>query len=64
MAADDSVDQAPQGKNPVPKEGHLPVNELLGEFQGANSPFGDDVTFPLPVEQLPYVHPDPDAVNR
>jgi succinate dehydrogenase / fumarate reductase iron-sulfur subunit len=45
----------------VPKDGHLPVNELLGEYQGANSPFGDDQTFPLPVDSLPYSHPDPKA---
>jgi hypothetical protein len=30
---------------------------MLGEYQGANSPFGDDVKFPLPVESLGYVHP-------
>lgn len=59
-------DQRPagSGRNPVPKPGHLPVNEMLGEYQGANSPFGDDVTFPLAVEELDYTHPDPDAVRR
>ena len=50
-----------KGKNPVMKDGHLPVNEMLGEYQGANSPFGDEVKFPLPVEQLNYSHPDPHA---
>jgi succinate dehydrogenase / fumarate reductase iron-sulfur subunit len=49
-------------RNPVVKDGHLPVNEMLGEYQGANSPFGDDRRFPLPVEKITYVHPDPDAV--
>jgi succinate dehydrogenase / fumarate reductase iron-sulfur subunit len=50
-----------KGKNPVPKDGYLPVNEFLGEYQGANSPFGDDVSFPLPIEALNYTHPDPAA---
>ena len=30
----------------------LPVSEFLGIYQGANSPFGDDLEFPLPAEQL------------
>ncbi len=51
-----------RGRNPVAKDGHLPVNELLGENQGACSPFGDDVTFPLPVDELAYTHPDPSAI--
>jgi succinate dehydrogenase / fumarate reductase iron-sulfur subunit len=50
-----------KGKNPVIKDGHLPVNEMLGEYQGACSPFGDDLVFPLPVENLNYSHPDPHA---
>lgn len=45
-------------KNPIPKEGRLPVSELLGEFQGANSPFGDDIRFPLPTDTLRYEHPE------
>lgn len=53
-----------RGKNPVSPEGHLPVNEILGEYQGANSPFGDDREFPLAVDKLAYTHPDPDAVTR
>jgi hypothetical protein len=53
-----------KGKNPVPKDGYLPVNEMLGEYQGANSPFGDEVTFPLPLDQLNYTHPDPHASVR
>jgi succinate dehydrogenase / fumarate reductase iron-sulfur subunit len=50
-----------KGKNPVPKEGHLPINEFLGELQGANSPFGDDIEFPLSADRLDYTHPDPKA---
>jgi hypothetical protein len=37
----------------------LPVSELLGVYQGANSPFGDDVAFPLPLHALRYEHPEP-----
>jgi succinate dehydrogenase / fumarate reductase iron-sulfur subunit len=62
MASETRPEKAPgKGKNPVPKDGYLPVNEMLGEYQGANSPFGDEVKFPLPVEQLNYTHPDPHA---
>ena len=37
-----------------------PVNELLAQNPGAQSPFGDDITFPLPVESLYYDHPGPE----
>ncbi len=40
------------------QDGHLPVNELLFSRPGGASPFGEDVVFPLPVEQLSYVHPE------
>jgi hypothetical protein len=36
-----------------------PVNELLSQKAGAQSPFGDDLTFPLPVQDLYYTHPSP-----
>jgi hypothetical protein len=36
-----------------------PVNELLSQKAGSQSPFGDDITFPLPVEDLYYKHPGP-----
>jgi len=39
------------------KDGHLPVTEFLSDRPGANSPFGDDQTFPLPVGSLIYRHP-------
>lgn len=32
------------------------VTELLADKQGPLSPYGD-VDFPVPAEQLPYVHP-------
>ena len=35
--------------------GHLPVSELLADRAAAPSPFGDDQTFPLPVERLTYI---------
>ncbi|MGC9669075.1 hypothetical protein ACNTMW_21260 [Planosporangium sp. 12N6] len=43
-------------KGAVP-DGHLPVNEFLSDRPAAASPFGDDVTFPLPVSSLVYLHP-------
>ena len=60
MAAPKKTGSGDKGRSPVAKDGHLPVNELLGEFQGACSPFGDDIRFPLPVEDLTYVHPGGD----
>jgi hypothetical protein len=37
-----------------PKVGHLPVSELVADRAGGPSPFGDDLVFPLPVEELTY----------
>ena len=39
----------------------LPVSELAFDRAGAGSPFGDDLRFPLAVEQLTYVHPEPET---
>jgi hypothetical protein len=36
-------------------DGH-PVTELASDRQGSLSPFGE-LAFPLPAEDLPYVHP-------
>lgn len=33
------------------------VSELAAENPGAMSPFGEDVEFPLPLEQIRYSHP-------
>jgi succinate dehydrogenase / fumarate reductase iron-sulfur subunit len=41
--------------------GHLPVTEVTFNRAGAASPFGDDVRFPLPLDQITYVHPSEDA---
>jgi hypothetical protein len=38
-----------------------PVNELLAQNPGPQSPFGDDITFPRPIELLHYVHPGPES---
>jgi len=35
-------------------DGRLPVSELVADRAAAPSPFGDDQTFPLPVEELTY----------
>lgn len=40
-----------------PKGGGHPVTELVSHVAGASSPFGDDVVFPVPAEELGYVHP-------
>ena len=42
------------GRESSIKEGHLPVSELISDRPAAPSPFGDDQTFPLPVEELTY----------
>jgi hypothetical protein len=42
-------------------EGHLPMTELLFDRAGAASPFGDDLSFPMPLSELSYVHPTGDA---
>ena len=36
--------------------GRLPVSELAYDRPAAPSPFGDDVEFPMPVEELRYTH--------
>jgi hypothetical protein len=38
----------------APKEGNLAISELAADRPAAPSPFGDDQTFPLPVEDLTY----------
>jgi hypothetical protein len=40
------------------KPGRLPVSEATFDRAGAGSPFGDDITFPVPVERLNYEHPE------
>jgi succinate dehydrogenase / fumarate reductase iron-sulfur subunit len=49
---------APQGPSVRP-DGRVNVSELLLDRSGAASPFGDDLQFPLPPEELSYQHPSP-----
>jgi hypothetical protein len=43
----------------------LAVSEFTAEHTGAQSPFGDDLIFPLPIEDLRYAHPTrADLPNR
>jgi hypothetical protein len=47
-----------QTRSVAPK-GHLGVSELIADRAAAPSPFGDDQTFPLPVEELTYIPSTP-----
>ena len=49
----DRIDPAWPGDD---DEGKHPVSEIAADRQGALSPFGE-LTFPLPPEELGYVHP-------
>lgn len=40
------------------KPGRLPVSEFATDRSGAPSPFGDDITFPVPTDRLNYQHPN------
>ncbi|MEV6306129.1 hypothetical protein AB0M02_42425 [Actinoplanes sp. NPDC051861] len=41
-------------KEQVADKAHFDVSELISDRPAAPSPFGDDQTFPLPVERLTY----------
>jgi hypothetical protein len=43
---------APPG--PTGRDGRLVMSELVADRAAAPSPFGDDQTFPLPLEELTY----------
>ena len=43
----------------VAAQEHMAVSELVSDRAAAPSPFGDDQTFPLPVEQLSYIPSTP-----
>ena len=49
----------PRERSAVP-DGQLPVSEFAAEVQGGLSPFGEDVEFPLPPDQVAYRHPAPE----
>ncbi len=38
---------------------HMSVSEIVSDRPAAPSPFGDDQTFPLPVEHLTYIPSTP-----
>jgi succinate dehydrogenase iron-sulfur subunit len=40
----------------IVRPGRLPLSEFAFDRAGAASPFGDDIVFPLPAEQLDYTH--------
>jgi hypothetical protein len=41
---------------PPTEDGDHAISELAADRTGALSPFGE-VTFPLPADELPYMHP-------
>jgi hypothetical protein len=49
---------AQESANPGYDKGAHAVSELLSDRAAAPSPFGDDQTFPLPVERLTYISAD------
>jgi succinate dehydrogenase / fumarate reductase iron-sulfur subunit len=56
------VDELPLPEPPtLGPDGKLGLSEILLDRPGPASPFGDDQTFPVPVERLRYRHPKPDA---
>ena len=61
MAAEGSRRKAeprtPKSRSKPVKPGRLPVSEVATDRSGAPSPFGDDITFPLPADRLSYQHP-------
>ncbi|MBG0565200.1 hypothetical protein [Actinoplanes aureus] len=46
-----STSSSPRG---VDMKGQMHVSELISDRAAAPSPFGDDITFPLPVDRLTY----------
>jgi hypothetical protein len=44
---------------PVATEAPHTISEFLADRAAAPSPFGDDQTFPLPVERLTYIPSSP-----
>ncbi len=43
----------------VAAQEHMAVSELVADRPAAPSPFGDDQTFPLPVDRLSYIPSTP-----
>jgi hypothetical protein len=45
----------------VSRVGDFHVDELAADMAGAVSPYGPELEFPLPLDQLRYEHPGPKA---
>lgn len=59
MAAQPKHSRVATGSRAKPvKPGRMPVSEFAFDRAGAGSPFGDDITFPVPVDRLTYEHPE------
>jgi succinate dehydrogenase / fumarate reductase iron-sulfur subunit len=60
MTAEPTRDsQRPQkSRAKIVKPGRLAVSEFAADRAGAASPFGDDISFPVPAERLTYDHPE------
>jgi succinate dehydrogenase / fumarate reductase iron-sulfur subunit len=57
--------ETPAGQPPeVGPDGKLPISEVLFDRPGAASPFGDDVSFPLPTGSITYDHPGGDHATH
>jgi hypothetical protein len=41
---------------------NIGITEFATAYQGALSPFGDELPLPLPVEAIHYQHPRPDEL--
>jgi succinate dehydrogenase / fumarate reductase iron-sulfur subunit len=55
-----SAVRMPEGPH-VREDGRMDVSEISLPTQGGPSPFGDDVSFPLPSDQVTYHHPARDG---
>lgn len=60
QATDDRLPVRRSKTQTVPAD-RMPLTEVLFDRAAAPSPFGDDLRFPLPISELTYVHPSPDA---
>lgn len=54
----------PKSRARVVKPGRLPISEFAFDRAGAASPFGDDISFPVPAERLVYEHPEAEHQSR
>jgi len=54
VAVSEKTEARGAAPGPIDAKGHLAVSELVSDRAAAPSPFGDDQTFPLPVDRLTY----------